>query len=153
MIRLDDKATVPVGEPEQPQSTGVRGHNRSLALVDGPALSALDHDFHLAGIIPSVAFVLDIPSNALDSFFNGSVFVTCKDKIFEQSSPHRHAAELARILENHYSHEGILSKKVLLLYTDGGSDHRPTYGSVQVSLLNLFIRFDFDVIIAVCTTG
>ena len=58
MISLDDKATVPVGEPEQPQSTGVRGHNQSLALVDGPALSALDHDFHLAGIIPSVPFVL-----------------------------------------------------------------------------------------------
>ena len=87
MICLDDKATVPVGEPGKPQATGVRGHNRSLAPVDDPVLSAMDHDFHLAGIIPSVAFILDIPGDPADSFFNGRMFVTCKDKIFEQSSP------------------------------------------------------------------
>ena len=75
MICLDDKANVPVGEPGKPQATGVRGHNRSLAPVDGPILGALDHDFHLAGIIPSVAFILDIPSDPLDSFFNGQVLI------------------------------------------------------------------------------
>ena len=55
---------MPVGEP---QATGVRGHNRSLAPVDDPLLSAMDHDFHLAGIIPSVAFILDIPCDPADS--------------------------------------------------------------------------------------
>ncbi len=38
-----------------------------------------------------------------------------------------------------------------LLYTDGGPDHRLTYGSVQVSLLCLFIRFNLDLLIAVRT--
>ena len=47
MICLDDKATVPLGEPGKPQATGVRGHNRSLAPLNGPVLSAMDHDFHL----------------------------------------------------------------------------------------------------------
>ena len=103
MICLDDKANVPVGEPGRPQATGVWGHNHSLASLEGPNLSALDHDFHLAGIVPSVAFVLDLPGNPLDSFFNGGVFVTCKDKIIEQSSPFRHGAELARILDNHFA--------------------------------------------------
>lgn len=60
MICLDEKATVPVEEPGRPQAMEVCGHNHSLAPVDGPLLSAMDHDFHLAGIIPSVAFILDI---------------------------------------------------------------------------------------------
>ena len=58
MICLDDKANVPVGEPGKPQATGVRGHNRSSVPVSCPILPALDHDFHLAGIIPSVVLFL-----------------------------------------------------------------------------------------------
>ena len=42
MVCLDDKVTVPVGEPGKPQATGVRGHNRSLSPVDGPLLWAMD---------------------------------------------------------------------------------------------------------------
>ena len=45
MICLDDKATVLVGEPGKPQATRVHGRNCSLAPVDGPLLSAMDHDF------------------------------------------------------------------------------------------------------------
>ena len=55
-ISVDDKATIPAGEPDCPISTGVRGHNRSLASLDGPQLLSLDHDFHVHGIVPSVAF-------------------------------------------------------------------------------------------------
>ena len=150
MVCLDDKATVPVGEPGKPQATGVRGHNCSLAPVHGSILSALDHDFHLAGVVPSVAFVLDIPDSPSDSFFNGKVFVTCKE-IFEQLSPFRHSAELEHILKNHFCTADVLKEKVLLMYTDGGPDHRLTYGSVQVSLLCLFLHFDLDMLIAVRT--
>ena len=42
MICLDDKVTVPLGEPGKSLATGVRGHNHSLAPVDGPLLSAMD---------------------------------------------------------------------------------------------------------------
>ena len=63
LICLDNKANVPVGEPGKPQATGVWDHNHSLAPFSGPILSALDHDLHLAGIIPSVVFVLDVQSN------------------------------------------------------------------------------------------
>ena len=85
-----------------------------------PILSALDHDVHLAGIVPSVAFALDVPYIPLDAFFNGNVFVTCKEKIFEQSSPFRHGAELLRILKNHFYSREDLREKLLFLYTDGG---------------------------------
>ena len=58
-ISVDDKAVVPVGEPDCPISTRVRGHNCSLVSLDGPQLLALDHDFHAHGIIPSVAFFFE----------------------------------------------------------------------------------------------
>ena len=54
---IDNKAIIPVGEPGLPLSTGVRGHNRSIVLAEGPGPSALDHDFHVHGIVPSVTFV------------------------------------------------------------------------------------------------
>ena len=69
MVSVDDKAIVPVGEPDAPVSTGVRGHNKSLSSASGPY--ALDHDFHIQGIVPSVAFVVGIPESAKDSFFQG----------------------------------------------------------------------------------
>jgi len=34
MICMDDKCIIPIGEPEAPISTGVRGHNKVLAPVD-----------------------------------------------------------------------------------------------------------------------
>ena len=68
MISVDDKAIIPVGEPKYPVSTGVRGHNRSMVISSTPIaqLKALDHDFHIAGIIPSVAFFPNIPSCVQD---------------------------------------------------------------------------------------
>ena len=40
---------------------------------------------------------------------------------------------------------------VLLVLSDGGPDHRLSYGSVQVSLLALFFRLNLDMLIAVRT--
>ena len=71
MISVDDKAIIPVGEPECPVSTGVRGHNRSMVISSTSVkeLQALDHDFHVAGVVPSVAFFPNIPTHAKDSFW------------------------------------------------------------------------------------
>ena len=64
-VSVDDKATIPIGEPDCPISTGVRGHNRFLVCLDGPQLLRLDHDFHVHGIVPSVAFLLMYPRSQL----------------------------------------------------------------------------------------
>ncbi|PKB93648.1 hypothetical protein RhiirA5_387116, partial [Rhizophagus irregularis] len=45
----------------------------------------------------------------------------------------------------------INKPKILLLYTDGGPDHRCTYGSVQISLIALFLKGNFDFLAAVRT--
>ncbi|CAG2197878.1 unnamed protein product [Mytilus edulis] len=151
-VCLDDKAIVPVGEPGVPISTGVRGHNKVLAPADGPKLVATDHDFHLGGLVPSVAFVSDIPKNSNDSFFNGHIYVTTKDKVFQASTPYRHATELTRILRENYSDDDVnLETPILCLMTDGGPDHRVTFGTVQLSLIQLFIALDLDMLIALRT--
>ena len=36
MLSLDDKAIIPVDETDNPISTGIHGHHRSLVTVGGP---------------------------------------------------------------------------------------------------------------------
>ena len=98
LVSVDDKAIIPVGEPHCPVSTGVRGHNRSLVPLNGPRVQALDHDFHVNGIVPSVAFLVDVPDNFSDTFFRGIPFVTNKDKVTQPSSALRHATEMANLI-------------------------------------------------------
>ena len=78
-MSVDDKAIVPMGEPDCPVSTGVRGHNRSLVPLDGPTLLTLDHDFHVHRIVPSVAFLLTFQSPK-DSFLLDSLLLQTKTR-------------------------------------------------------------------------
>ena len=143
MLSLDDKAIIPVGEPDNPISTGVHGHHRSLVTVGGPTLAALDHDFHLFGIVPSVS-----PDRPNDSFFTGQPFVSSKDKITQPSSPYRHSAELVELVHAKYSDDGLsASKPVMIILSDGGPDHRVIFGSVQMSMVALFSRLDLDILV------
>lgn len=70
-ISADDKARIPVGEPGLPVVTGVRDHNRSLVPARNVCAQALDHDFHIHGIVPSVALFVSIPESANGSFYQG----------------------------------------------------------------------------------
>ena len=148
---LVDKAIVPLGNPGHPVSTGVRAHHGGLVGHEGKIVS-LDHDFHLAGLIPSVCFCIDIPENPDDSFYDGNVYVTVKDKIFQQSSPQRHSRETVSIVRESYSEDGVNSTKpILIRYCDGGPDHRVTYRSVQLCCLVEFIALDLDMIVCART--
>ena len=95
-VSVDDKAIVPVGEPNAPVSTGVRGHNCSLVPTEGPQVEALDHDFHLHGIVPSIAICVDIPGSANDSFITGQPSVT--RIVMQPSSILRHASQINDLL-------------------------------------------------------
>ena len=43
-------------------------------------------------------------------------------------------------------------KPVLMIYSDGGPDHRLTYHSVQLSLISVFVNLDLDMLTAARTT-
>ena len=152
LLSVDDKCIVPVGEPNCPISTGVRGHNRSLVPATGPQLQALDHDFHLHGIVPSVAFVIDIPERVSDTFYRGHAYVTSKDKVTQPSHALRHATELTELVLTRYSDDGhAAAQPIAIIVSDGGPDHRVTFGSVKVSSLTLFCALDLDMLICVRT--
>ena len=133
MISIDDKATVPVGEPGLPVSTGVRGHNRSL-VPSQCQLSALDHDFHVSGLVPSVMLIVETPESACDSFFTGRPCVTVKDKVTQPSTAMRYSAEIAKAPDGR-----MVEKPVLFMVSDGGPDHQVTFGSVKLALVALFL--------------
>ena len=143
-ICLDDKSKIDYGEPGLAIASGVRG-KKSIVPVS-TVLSALDHDVASKGsLTPSVALLVDLPEDgSTETFYRGQVYVTLKDSVFEPSSPFRHAVELFKILEG-------LPNPILMMYTDGGPDHRTTYGAVKLSLIVLFKLLDLDILIAART--
>ena len=146
---VDDKAIIPVGEPGLPVSTGVRGHNRSIVPLEGPGPVALDHDFHVHGVVPSVSLIVNIPESASDSFFSGKVFVCLKDKVTQPSFALRHSTELASLVKANYCEAP--EKTVMVVVSDGGPDHRITFVSVQVALIILFMSLDLDMLVCART--
>lgn len=123
VVSLDDKAIVPVGDPGLHTSTGVRAHHRGLTVMGQRGWLRLYHDYHVAGLVPSVCFVIDIPSHPRDSWYNGHVHVTVKDKVLQVFSPKRHAIETVKILHRCVSNDDVnLSSPILFVYSDGGPD-------------------------------
>gem|GEM_PF-5387959 len=90
----------------------------------------------------------NVPNKITESFYSGDVYISYKDTVFEPSSAIRHCTEFFNTLSNHFLGE---IPPILCIYTDGGPDHRTTYGSVQIALLCLFLRGDFDLLIATRT--
>lgn len=151
---VDDKFIIPVGEPACPVSTGVRGHKSSLVPLNGPQVLALDHNFHLHGIVPSVDFVIDVPEDPLDTFFRGHAFVTSKDKVSQPSNALSHSTEMTSLIRTHFSDNGLsCTQPMAIVVSDGGPDHRVTFGSVQVHVasLALFLALDLDMLVCVRT--
>ncbi|GES77710.1 hypothetical protein GLOIN_2v1773035 [Rhizophagus clarus] len=146
LISADDKHKIPIRE-EVAVFTGVQ--NQYSLIAQDSILATTDHDFTKLFLTPSVIFFILIPNDILESFYNGQVFVSYKNTVFELSSAIRHLAEFLNALNIQYEHQ--ILPPILCLYTDGGSDHRCNYGSVQIALICLFICEDFDLLIAVCT--
>ncbi|EXX55319.1 hypothetical protein RirG_226480 [Rhizophagus irregularis DAOM 197198w] len=147
-ICADDKYKVVIGE-EVAISTGVR--NRKSLIPDNTILAASDHDFTKLSLIPSVILLCKIPASISELFYHGKVYTSYKNTVFKPSSGIRHSTEFFSILSDHYLNSTEIPPIMYDLYTDRGPDHRITYGSVQVSLLCLFIRGNFDMLIAMRT--
>lgn len=150
---LDDKAIIPVGDPKKPLPAVGRTHGGGLVAGNNNNLLCADHDYHTCGIVPSVCLMVDIPNDVKGSFYHGDVHITIKDKIFQPSSPLRHATETVKIIREKHSDDDVTSQQpILLRFTDGGPDHRTTYVSVQFASILEFIALDLDLFVA-CRTA
>ena len=56
-----------------------------------------------------MAFKCEIPNSPSDSFFSGDVHVALKDKIFYPSNAFRHGTEIARLVRDKYSPDGVVA--------------------------------------------
>ena len=139
-LSIDDKAKLNYGEPGLAISTGVRG-KKAIVPVNH-VLGALDHDVNSKGsLTPSVYLNVDIPPDEDQSFYSGNVTILLKDDVYQSSSAFRHAAEMKNLL-------GKKVKPVLIIFSDGGPDHRLTYDSVKLSLIAIFRELDQDILVA-----
>ena len=92
----DDKAKIPVGEPNCAISTGVRGR---LSIMPSSVLVALEHDIHKASITPNVVLECEVPEGVDKSFVRGKVSVSVNESVFQGSNPFRHGTMLSNILK------------------------------------------------------
>lgn len=86
-------------------------------------LVALEHDFHVHGVVPSVALVISIPESSCDFFHCGQVYVANKNKVTQPSSALRHASELsATLLAEGCTENSLINpgKSVMMIMSDGG---------------------------------
>ena len=89
--------------------------------------------------VGAVSFIVDIPDSAEESWYCGQIIVGVKESAFEPSSPFRHCAELCNVT----SSQDLDSQPIHCLYSEGGPDHRLTYLSLQLSLIAVFLKFDY----------
>lgn len=95
-------------------------------------------------ITPSVALSVKIPNSIEDTFYDSKVSVILRGSVFESSFSWRHAAETLQVIDH--------TKLIVAIFSVGGPDHRVNYGSVQLSLINVFLQGDFYKIVAVRTS-
>ncbi|CAG8523511.1 4076_t:CDS:2, partial [Scutellospora calospora] len=145
LVFLDDTHRCKVGEPGFPVAAVERG--KRVVISKDSTFVVGDHDYTKTGIVPSVTMICDIPESIDGDFYNGNVYISLKDPIFQPSSPIRHSTELYHILLD----ESFRNKPILCLYTDGGPDHRCTFMCVQLSYICLFLALDLDYFVAVRT--
>ena len=83
-VCLDDKHRIKIGEPGFPMAAAERGRRVLVSMTK--SFQVGDHDFTKFSVIPSVVLVLDIPHSISESWYNGKVYVSIKDAVFQPSS-------------------------------------------------------------------
>lgn len=94
-------------------------------MAEGTSLTVADHDFSRTSLTPSVTMKLTIPEDSSGTWYDGTVHVGLKCSTLQPSSPVRHVLELEKFL-------GTFTKPIVLMYTDGGPDHRYNCSSLDL---------------------
>jgi hypothetical protein len=135
-ICTDDKSTIPV--TDLGVYCGAVPRQRRVITARDVTPSVGGHDF--------VQFQVDIePGTQYDdvSFYRGTPTVIFKNQLFEPSSATRHAVEelnTIEMLENSV-------KEIMVMYTDGGPDHRKTFITVILADMAQWLVDDFDILV------
>lgn len=139
-LSVDDKAKVPVGEPNFPLGAVTRG--KRVPLGPNQLCAVGDHDFSRMSITPSAVLVVDIPESMCESFLVGTPYYSLKFQATQPSTALCRSAEMAKIANCHDN------PPIQMIYHDGGPDHNHTFLSVKISLIAYFLKLDLDVLVS-----
>lgn len=91
---------------------------------------------------------VDTSDGVEGSFYHGEVTVLLKDAIFERSTSVRTVLELEQYLLKWY---GSVKDRTLVVFTDGGNEHRVNLDSVKIPLIAMFERLELGHLVALRT--
>ena len=147
-ICTDDKHKIDVGEPNIPLAVVPRG--KQVLVARNEAFQVGDHDFSTISLIPTVILINDIPESIEKSWYHGKACVGIKMTATNPSSALRNLTEIAKVLINKYGSKGAVPP-ILILYMDGGPEHRTTFLSVKIALICIQKFLNLDKVLAVRT--
>ena len=142
-LSVDDKAKIPVGEPNFPLSAVARG--KRVLVAPNQLCAVGDHDFSRMSFTPSAVLVVDVPESMSESFLRGKPYYSLKFQATTPSTALRHSAEMTTIAKQNQN------PPIQMLYHDGGPDHNHTFLSVRIALIAYFLMLDLDLLVAVRT--
>ena len=96
-----------------------------------------DHDFSTISLIPTVILVNDTPERVDELWYREKACVG------DPSTALQNATEVANFLIEKFDTKEAVPP-VLILYTDGGPEHRTTYLSVKIAMICLQKYLDLD---------
>ena len=157
-VDVDDKNGAVIGLPGLPQA--IIPHTRcgmgsSISQESNPC-RALDHGVQaISKVTPSMTLIHDPPSDVQGTWYRGQLVCCLKDALTQPSTAMRHAAELSTAISSHIHRNSALEERfpngfppVIVIGSDGGPDHNPTFMSVKMSHIALFIKTNADMVLA-----
>ena len=101
-------------------------------------------------LIPTVRLSHDIPDEVDKSWYCGIPYVYLKVTAIDPLSALRNATEVEG-METHYYQGKQNIPLIIMLYTDGGPEHRSNFLSVKIALIALQTSLNADMLVAVRT--
>ena len=130
-VCTDDKHKISVGEPGTPIATVPSGKQ---VVGRNEVFRVADHDFAKLSLIPTTILINEVPSTVDGSWYRGTPYVGVKVTALQSSTALRNVREISdRLILKHGNKEEV--PPVLIVYSDGGPEHRTTFLSVKIAMI------------------
>ena len=140
-ICTGDEHKISVGEPGFP--IAALPHGRRVLDGKNEVFQVANHEFSNLSLIPTVTLINHINESFEDSWYRGELNVLLKITAISPSSALKNAREVGDVsIVKYGSVEQI--PPALIMYTDGGPEHRTTFLSVKITIIALqkFLNLD-----------
>ena len=105
-----------------------------------------DHDFAKLSLIPTTILINEVPSTVDGSWYRGTPYLGVKVTALQSSTALRNAREIAGCLILRYGSKEVFPP-VLIVYSDGGPEHRTTFLSVKIAMIALSKFLNLDMLL------